>query len=71
MPNRLDLHGIKHRDVEVLVEEFVLLNKPPLTIITGNSNEMKKIVLMVLDRHDFKYMDGNLWNRGSITVLAY
>jgi len=28
MVNRLDLHGIKHVDVEVLVEDFILSAKP-------------------------------------------
>ena len=36
MTKTLDLHGVKHVDVERLVENFVLLNEPPLTIITGN-----------------------------------
>ena len=41
--NVLDLHGIRHDDVERLVENFVLLNEPPLTIITGNSDKMRDI----------------------------
>jgi len=42
--NILDLHGIRHDDVERLVENFVLLNEPPLTIITGKSQMMGHIV---------------------------
>ena len=42
--NILDLHGVKHEDVERLVENFVLLNEPPLTIITGKSQMMGHIV---------------------------
>ena len=42
--NVLDLHGIRHDDVERLVENFVLLNEPPLTIITGKSEMMGHIV---------------------------
>ena len=42
--NVLDLHGIRHDDVERLVENFVLLNEPPLTIITGKSYMMGDIV---------------------------
>mgnify|MGYP005835705127 CR=1 FL=1 len=42
--NVLDLHGIRHDDAERLVENFVLLNEPPLTIITGNSDMMSYIV---------------------------
>ena len=42
--NILDLHGVKHEDAERLVENFVLLNEPPLTIITGKSDVMGHIV---------------------------
>ena len=49
--NTLDLHGIRHDDVERLVENFVLLNEPPLTIITGNSDKMRDIVLVALNKH--------------------
>ena len=56
MVNRLDLHGIKHSDVEVLVVDFVLSAKPTCYIITGNSTTMKKKSIEVLERHGFKWM---------------
>ena len=48
--NVLDLHGIRHDDVERLVENFVLLNEPPLTIITGKSEMMGHIVTYKLSK---------------------
>ena len=36
----LDLHGVRHEDVERLLENFILLNEPPLKVITGNSDHM-------------------------------
>ncbi len=33
----LDLHGVRHPDVYRRVENFVLLNKTPMNIITGRS----------------------------------
>ena len=51
----LDLHGVKHEDVDRIVENFVLLNKPPLTIITGNSDRMRELVTFVLDRCNIGY----------------
>ena len=51
----LDLHGVKHQDVDRLVENFVLLNKPPMEIITGHSDKMPELVRDVLDRHDIKW----------------
>ena len=64
--NTLDLHGIRHDDVERLVENFVLLNEPPLTIITGNSDRMSSIVLSTLNKY------GIGWERfswGEIKIL--
>ena len=58
----LDLHGIKHEDVDRIVENFVLLNNPPLTIITGNSQKMSEIVRDVLERHDI------MWERWGFAV---
>ena len=59
----LDLHGIKHEDVDRIVENFVLLNNPPLTIITGNSQKMSEIVRDVLERHDmnFEHWGNAVW----------
>ena len=68
MENELDLHGIKHEDVNRLVENFVLLNETPLTIITGNSTMMRELVVEVLEKHKFVYE--NLINQSVITVLG-
>ena len=48
----LDLHGIKHDQVDRTVENFVLLNQDqiPLEIICGNSQRMIDLVLSVLER---------------------
>ena len=63
----LDLHRTKHEEVDRLVENFVLMNDPPLTIITGNSHKMKKLVREVLDRHDIPYEQWN--NPGEYKIL--
>tara|TARA_B100001250_G_C19718658_1_gene752764 strand:+ start:810 stop:1043 length:234 start_codon:yes stop_codon:yes gene_type:complete len=69
--HELDLHGIQHRDVKSLVEDFVLKNQKslPLKIITGNSEKMKFLVIDVLNIHGFQYSDGDYYNRGYIDVL--
>ena len=48
----LDLHGVRHSDVDRLVENFVYLNQDeiPLTIICGNSNTMIQLARDVIDR---------------------
>ena len=65
MINELDLHGVKHVDVDRKVENFVLLNKPPMTIICGNSSIMVKLVENVLHRHKIEH---ERWNYGTIKV---
>ena len=51
---KIDLHGIRHRDVDRLVENFILLNqkKVPLEIICGNSQKMINLVMEVIRRLD-------------------
>ena len=66
---KLDLHGVRHSEVDRLVENFVLLNNPPLEIITGNSDKMKKLVIATLIQHGFNYQEGDYYNRGYINVL--
>ena len=48
----LDLHGLKHDQVDRAVENFVILNQDqiPLEIICGNSQRMVDLVLSVLER---------------------
>ena len=50
--SKLDLHGVKHQDVDMMVENFILLNQGsfPLTIICGNSPRMVDLVNFVIDR---------------------
>lgn len=62
----LDLHGVKHEDVERLVENFVLLNDLPLNIITGNSDMMSDIVTKVCNEHKISY---ERWDWGIIKIL--
>jgi len=66
MTKTLDLHGVKHEDVDRLVENFVLLNEVPMKIITGNSEEMMLITLDVLNRNDFEY---TRWASSFVTIL--
>ena len=55
----LDLHRVRHEEVDRLVENFVLMNEPPLTIITGKSHTMRRLVREVLDRHNISYEQWN------------
>ena len=55
----LDLHGIKHEDVDRIVENFVLLNDLPVRIITGNSIKMIELTKNVIERHELKWEHHN------------
>jgi len=54
MSNTLDLHGVRHYEVDCKVENFILMNQKllPLTIICGNSPAMISLVETVIKRID-------------------
>ncbi len=56
---KLDLHGIKHEEVDRMVENFLFLNQDviPLEIVCGNSQRMIDLVLEVLTRVDCQEYD--------------
>ena len=66
MVKTLDLHGKRHHEVDRLIENFILLNKLPLTIITGNSHKMQEIVIRCLIRHSIKFVR---WDSGVLKIL--
>ena len=60
--NRLDLHGVRHIEVDRLVEDFIYRYQSefPLEIICGNSDKMIKLVHGVTNRlgvetHMYRY----------------
>ena len=70
--NTLDLHGVRHHEVERLVENFVLLNETPLTIICGNSDRMINIVqnkLSEIQHEHFNKMIIDSYTWGVIKIL--
>ena len=69
MINELDLHGVKHLDVDMIVENYVLMNKTPLKIITGRSDRMIELATNPLRRNAFKWVIYS-HNPGMIIVLG-
>ena len=49
---KLDLHGIHHREVDRLVENFIFKHQRelPIEIICGNSAKMMSLVMRVMKR---------------------
>ena len=66
--NELDLHGVRHPDVYIIVENYVLMNKTPMYIITGRSDKMIELATDVLKKHRFKYYIRS-HNPGMIIVI--
>jgi DNA-nicking Smr family endonuclease len=64
----LDLHGIKHEDVESVVEEFICMNEGTVKIITGYSRQMKIHVNNVLKKYDMQSRPERLINQGALIV---
>ena len=69
--NKLDLHGTRHSEVDRLVENFVLLKEPPLTIVCGNSDKMIRLVRETLDRiYETHQIGWHLWNHNTYKILG-
>jgi DNA-nicking Smr family endonuclease len=51
--NTLDLHGIKHSEVQILLDQFLWenmqKNQKEVAVITGISDQMKKIVYICIE----------------------
>jgi hypothetical protein len=64
---KLDLHGVRHQEVDALVENFVLMNQDsfPLTVICGNSVKMVKLAETVLNRIGCEY---SMYRFGVLTI---
>tara|TARA_B100001750_G_C15110303_1_gene399809 strand:+ start:303 stop:524 length:222 start_codon:yes stop_codon:yes gene_type:complete len=67
---KLDLHGIKHEEVEDLVTCFINsnFNKLPIEIITGNSADMQQIIKKIIQSYKLKIEPTNYINLGSYII---
>ena len=65
---KLDLHGIRHDDVDRMVENFIFKEDFPHQIITGHSTKMNSIVVNTLEKHGFVWSYTILGDYGSVTV---
>lgn len=68
----LDLHGMRHEDVEEVCHRFVNENwgvSAELHIVTGHSVRMKSLVRRVLSMYDLQFEDGDIKNKGYIRII--
>ena len=70
--NTFDLHGIKHADVKIEVENYLYLNQEdcPILIICGNSQKMISLVEQTLIKINSSYEIGTGVNYGTIMVRS-
>lgn len=68
--HKLDLHGVRHHEVKVMVEDFIYMNQGefPLEIICGNSDKMIKLVHEVTDRLD---LETHMYRYGTIIIRRW
>jgi len=70
----LDLHGVKHEDAALIVEEWAIMWDYRVLgfqgkIITGNSTKMKTLAVGALKKHKFNHQimgDGSILVSGTI-----
>lgn len=70
--NTLDLHGVKHSEVKLEVENYLYLHQEdcPILIICGNSQKMISLVEEALVRIHSTYEVGSGRNYGTIMVRS-
>jgi hypothetical protein len=70
--NTLDLHGIRHSEVKVEVENYLYLNQEdcPILIICGNSQKMISLVEEILIEIKSSFEIGSGTNYGTIMVRS-
>ena len=64
----LDLHGARHEDAEILIEDFLLLHDVPFVVITGNSNQMKNYLRVIVSKYSLSMQVESPYNLGSFYV---
>ena len=68
---RLDLHGVRHadvfRNVDQFIGEHIMCGSKSVNIITGNSDEMKRLVGKCLGDYQLNYQE-SWFNTGVVVV---
>lgn len=65
----LDLHGIKHQEVDEIVRSFLNFIELPCQIITGNSMEMKNIVRKIVEEYEWFCYERDSYNHGTLIIV--
>jgi len=63
---KLDLHGVRHKDVVRTVESHYYEFGVPFEVVIGNSLKMREIVLQVVKEHGLGYFNAGT---GSLVII--
>jgi len=64
----VNLHNVKHSDVEHVLADILNNGIPPFKIITGNSKTMRDLVIILLEKYELAYHNENFTNYGCLVV---
>lgn len=70
--DKLDLHRIRHEDVDSKVIRFIEKywdSDEEVEIITGYSSKMKNIVIKILEEYKLEYTIGKLFDVNKARIL--
>ena len=65
----LDLHGIRHHQVDEITRSFLNFIDLPCQIITGNSTHMKAIVKNIVKEYDWFCYEKDNYNYGTLIII--
>ena len=65
----LDLHGVRHHQVDEIVRVFLNFIELPCQIITGNSPQMKQIVKNVVKEYSWVCYEKDSYNYGTLVII--
>lgn len=64
----LDLHGIRHQKADDKIRSFLNFVELPCQIVTGNSDDMKKIVREIVEQYGWYCYEKDSYNYGTLII---
>ena len=65
----LDLHGVRHHQVDEVVRSFLNFIDLPCQVVTGNSRQMKQIVKNIVEEYEWFCYERDSYNYGTLVIV--